>query len=195
MHIKEHFVFDTINAIDDLARRKKLIDAFCFLMTCDDSHYKHFAEQYIHGELKERCRFYDLVRIQYIETALWPVLYFKDKICESHIVNEDGSKISLKRKYLWKCFLQYNDYSNNFILFSFNLKGGFINSSQEQLNLPKNSTNHQQIHWNMSHFATPTGVGSIGCYWTQSIVLAIHLFSLPSLRQNGTFPHRFGLNL
>lgn len=62
--------------------------------------------------------FYKLFMILPVETAIWPILYHSDKLCESFI-GGTGNKVSLKRSFVAKCNSTIVDYSQSFELLQF----------------------------------------------------------------------------
>ena len=110
---------DEIAEIKDKQRRNRLMHAFNFLMNLEDSHYADFFYKHQSLQLKAKYNFAQLFRICYIETALWPIWYFKDCLCESSIHQTANSKLSRKKHFLHKCLGQVLDYSQNFALLRF----------------------------------------------------------------------------
>ena len=72
--------------------------------------------------MKPKYTFAQLFRISYIETALWPIWYFKDCLCESSIHQTAKSKLSRKKHFRHKWLGQVLDYSQNFALLQFQYK-------------------------------------------------------------------------
>jgi len=117
--LKLDFIDDEIDAIADSTRRLRLRKAFDFLMSCPDSHYSHFFHQRHMLELKQSYNFAELTKIKYIETALWPVLYYRDDFCESSISQAADTKLSRKKHFFHKCLGPVIDYSLDFALLQF----------------------------------------------------------------------------
>jgi len=117
--LKLDFIDDEIDAIPEPSRRLRLRKAFQFLMSCLDSHYSYFFDQRHMLELKDSYNFAELSKIKYIETALWPVLYYRDDFCESAISQAADTKLSHKKHFFHKCLGPIIDYSLDFALLQF----------------------------------------------------------------------------
>jgi len=121
-HLKLDFIDDEIDAIAEPLRRLRLRKAFEFLMNCPDSHYSHFFNQRHMLELKESYNLAELSKIKFIETALWPVLYYRDDFCESAISQAADTKLSRKKHFFHKCLGPVINYSLDFALLQFQYK-------------------------------------------------------------------------
>jgi len=100
-------------------RRLRLQKAFEFLMNCSNSHYSHFFHQMHMLEFKNSYNFAELSKIEYIETALWPILYYRDDFCKSAISQTADTKLSRKKHFFHKCLSPLIDYLLNLAFLQF----------------------------------------------------------------------------
>ena len=109
----------SIQAVQDKSLQRRLLNAYSFLVQCPNSDYSYFVKRYDHDLFHRRLYFYNLFRISHVETALWPIWYYNDSLCESAITQDQHSKHSKKRQFMWKCLSLVFNYSLDFNLLQF----------------------------------------------------------------------------
>ena len=108
---KEEPIWDTIHNIPQHRHRTRLQHAYTHLMSRTDSHYTQFTQRHIDGTLHDKYSFHQALRIPFIETAIWPILYHRDDLCESQITPTGNLKHSKKRHFFLKCLSPILDFS------------------------------------------------------------------------------------
>ena len=112
-------VEERIQLIPDQRRNSVVASAYSFLLSYPNSHYQHFITMQNSNQFKPKMKFYNLFRIPYIETALWPVLFYSDDLCSSSESVDNPSKLIKKRKFLWKCLSPISDYASDFSILQY----------------------------------------------------------------------------
>ena len=157
---KSSTVMQRIEQVSCHERKRRFNSAYSFFLQCPTSHCKCFIEMQDSCYFFPKTQFYDLFRIPYIETALWPILYFSDHLCKSSDSSHNPSKESRKRKFLWKCLSPIVDYSIDFSLLQFQFErwiykivSGTIDSARKYKVSPATPLDSKLS-------LTPTGAGS-----------------------------------
>ena len=112
-------IWDDIQNIEHEHHKSKLEDAFNHLMTATNSHYSHFIHPHNSHQLESKYSFNRAFQLPYIETAIWPILYFRDDLCESSISQSENSHHSKKKHFFLKASSSIMDYSCSFNLLQF----------------------------------------------------------------------------
>ena len=105
---KDTHIWDDIQNIEHEQHKSKLENAFNVLMAATNSHYSHFIHLHNSHQLEPKYSFNRAFQIPFIETAIWPILYFRDDFCESSISQTENSHHSKKKTLLSKSILFRN---------------------------------------------------------------------------------------
>ena len=161
---KPNTVQESIDAITDLTRKTRLEEAYNFLITHPNFHCRHFIRMQDCGEFPAKLQFYQLFRLPFIETALWPELYFTDFLCESTDNPNNPSKKSKSNCFYGNAFPQTSTIPRSSPSFIFNKTVGSTNPSVAQSTLLSNSVSHHQLLYLPNPTVTPCGVGNTPCF-------------------------------
>ena len=89
-------IWNDIQNIVDQQHKLKLENAFNLRMTAPNSHYSYFIHLHDSHELEPKYSFNRAFQIPFVETAIWPILYFRDDFCKSSISQTENSHHSKK---------------------------------------------------------------------------------------------------
>ena len=118
-HLKGESIRHTISEVEDSTRKEKLLAAYLYLVNKDACSYGEMITLMQMGSLPKKIPFYELFQIEYIETAIWPLLYPYKRMCESSVGN-GNARMSLKRAFILKVLSPVVDYSMDYALLQFN---------------------------------------------------------------------------
>ena len=160
---KPNTVQERIDATPDLTRKRKLQHAYDFLLTHPNSHYRHFIRMQNSGQFPSKMHFYLLFRISFVETALQPVLYVNDFLCESTDDPTTPPRRAKNSCSYRNAFSQTSTTPRSFPFFISITTVGSISPSVAHSTLLSNAVCHRQLFYLLSPTVIPAGVGNTPC--------------------------------
>ena len=112
-------VDDKISEISDPERKERLQKKFESLKQ-DNIHYAYFYERASVKLCNEENNipYYEVFQMEYIEIALWPLLYVKEEFCESSMKGSEDRQ-SAKHAFHLKCTSTIVDFSQDYEMLQF----------------------------------------------------------------------------
>nr|XP_026695284.1 uncharacterized protein LOC113475383 isoform X2 [Ciona intestinalis] len=116
--LSKKFVHQKIDIIEDGSRKHKLRNAYHWLCQATNSKYNDFIQKHRQGDLPQRVPFYQMFKIPCMETAIWPVMYPFNYLCESEACGGQ-THLSTKKGFSLKVLSNITDYSTSFAMLRF----------------------------------------------------------------------------
>lgn len=117
LHQREDSVEERICNVVDPLKRKRLEDAFEYLMLSDESSYNEYYVMNLEMKVN-KIPFYKAFQMDYLETAIWPILYFAKWLCPSHISSSE-THASSRSQFMMQCRSTITDYADCYELLQY----------------------------------------------------------------------------